>query len=335
MYWNKILLVLLEYNFVGFAIGQATSGVLNGQYYLCLPVETICPTNSGAGTIDPRIVTPTSSSVCPNGTIPCFGTNTACGTPFITSNMAGPGNTSFGAYPWQAYLRNTTNVFAGSGVLISPYYVITAAHKVYLNMNTPTAVTVLMGVWDPSNLVNVQSSTVARISVHPTFVASTLIDDIAVLQLTQPIVLGIFNNINTICLSTTGTSYVGQSCVVSGWGQTAFTIFDAPTTPQKQVFVTITDYTTCRASFAMANLLGTNVDTYLDPNGEICAGGQSMLDACTQDGGSPLVCPSSTGTYSVAGLVIWGKNCGLTGVYGVYVNVPYYYDWIVSQMTTT
>lgn len=72
--------------------------------------------------------------------------------------------------------------------------------------------------------------------------------------------------------------------MVSGWGQTSFTNNDAPTSPQKQVYVSIVNYATCRASFANTNLLGTNVDTYLDPNGEICAGGQSMRDACSVSG---------------------------------------------------
>ncbi|XP_072397425.1 inactive CLIP domain-containing serine protease A3-like [Diabrotica undecimpunctata] len=329
-------------NSIDLTYGQATSGMVNGQYYLCLPTGTTCPT-SGTGTIDPRIITPvgaavaattTATATCPTGTTACFGTNTACGTRFVTANTTASGTATYGAFPWQAYLRNTTNAYAGSGVLISPYYVITAAHKVYLNVNTPTAVTVLMGVYNPTNLVNVQSSTVARIAVHPNFVATTLFNDIAVLQLTQPIVLGIYADINTACLPAAGTSFVGQACAVSGWGQTGFTVFDAPTNPQKQAFVTIVSYATCRASFAMANLLGTNVDTYLDPNGELCAGGVSMVDACTQDGGSPLVCPSTTGAHNIAGLVIWGKNCGQTGVYGVYVSVSNYTTWIQSQMTT-
>ncbi|CAH1995772.1 unnamed protein product [Acanthoscelides obtectus] len=90
-----------------------------------------------------------------------------------------------------------------------------------------------------------------------------------------------------------------------------------------------------RTSFSAANLLGPNVDVYLDPNGEICAGGENMKDACTQDGGSPLVCPTSTGTYSLAGLVIWGKNCGMPGVYGVYVSVPAYLTFIQSNLAAT
>lgn len=70
-------------------------------------------------------------------------------------------------------------------------------------------------------------------------------------------------------------------CSVSGWGQTAFNVNDAPTRQQKQVAVTIVNYPTCYASMSNATLLGTNVNMYLDPVGEICAGGQAMRDACT------------------------------------------------------
>ncbi|CAH1173862.1 unnamed protein product [Phaedon cochleariae] len=206
---------------------------------------------------------------------------TPCGQRFLASNSTASGPATFGTYPWQAYLRNTTNTYAGSGVLIDSFHVLTAAHKVYRNVPAPSAVTVLMGVWNPANLVNIQSSTVARIEVHESFDASTLRNDIAILTLTQPIVLGIYANINTACLAPMGTSYVGQTCAVSGWGQSSFTVLDAPTNPQRQVFVAITDYNTCRTSFSQANLLANNVDRYLDPAGEICAGGVSMIDACT------------------------------------------------------
>lgn len=49
------------------------------------------------------------------------------------------------------------------------------------------------------------------------------------------------------------------------------------------------------------------------------------------DGGAPLVCEVN-GLFTVAGLVIWGKGCGRPGVYGVYVNVAYYRDWIDSKI---
>lgn len=69
--------------------------------------------------------------------------------------------------------------------------------------------------------------------------------------------------------------------MVAGWGQTQFMANDAPTAPQKQVTVPIVDYATCRASMAGPTVLGTNVDVYLDPNGEFCAGGVASRDACT------------------------------------------------------
>lgn len=75
----------------------------------------------------------------------------------------------------------------------------------------PAQVTVIMGVWTPNNLTTTQSSTVAQITVHPNFTATTLINDIAVLTLTQPIVIGIYPNVNAICMSAAGTSYVGQT----------------------------------------------------------------------------------------------------------------------------
>lgn len=92
---------------------------------------------------------------------------------------------------------------------VSPFY---RLYKNYSRAN-PTVLTVIMGVWNPSSLDNTQSSTVASITVHPSFVASTLVNDIAILTLSQPIVLGIYRNINTICLASTGasTSYVGQT----------------------------------------------------------------------------------------------------------------------------
>lgn len=69
--------------------------------------------------------------------------------------------------------------------------------------------------------------------------------------------------------------------MVAGWGQTGFGSNDAPTRPQRQVTVPIVSYATCRASMAGATVLGSNVDIYLDPNGEICAGGVASRDACT------------------------------------------------------
>ncbi|KAF2905161.1 hypothetical protein ILUMI_01016 [Ignelater luminosus] len=306
--------------------------------YTCVPAGT-CNINNG---IDIRIVTPGNVNPCPPGQVLCpisatptptptpTPSPTTCGTRGVANINPADGFATPGAYPWQAYLVNQTG-YAGSGVLINPNTVLTAAHKVYMNAATPNQVGVYMGVYDSAQLG--LRYAVSSITIHPGFNPATLFNDIAILRLSAPIAPLPQQFINTACLPTAGQSFVGQTCSVSGWGQTAFNVNDAPTRQQKQVGVTIVNYATCYASMSNATLLGTNVNLYLDPVGEICAGGQAMRDACTQDGGSPLVCLVN-GRFVVAGLVAWGKGCGQAGVYGVYVNVPNYITWIQNTLAT-
>ncbi|CAG9769668.1 unnamed protein product [Ceutorhynchus assimilis] len=333
------------------ALGITTGVTSTGDTFICLPNGTPCPTVGfgGQNMIHPRIVIPVSQKItkmeikmkkklaninelCPNGFFPCYGIETQCGEIFVEGNTSNDGNAVDGAHPWQAFIKNLTHAFAGSGALLDPFHVLTAAHKVESNQGTPEEVIVYMGVWDPTDLENTQSSPVKEILVHPSYNKESLLNDIAILRLEYPIIFGIQNNINTICVPEFESSFIGTKCMVSGWGQSSFTTLDAPTNPQKQVSVSVVDPQTCRESFARPSLLGGYVDMYLDQVGEICAGGEASRDACTQDGGSPLVCPDSTGKLNVAGLVIWGKNCGQPGVFGVYVNVPYYSNWIDTTL---
>ncbi|KAJ8943338.1 hypothetical protein NQ318_000553 [Aromia moschata] len=221
--------------------------------------------------------------------------------------------------------RRKKNGYSGGGVLIDQYFVLTAAHKI----TNLTNVNVILGVYNSSNLTNTQTSKVSSIYIHSNYDGTVLKNDIALLMLESPIN---FNaDVNAICLPAAGKSFQNTStgCIVSGFGQTNFALDDAPTVIMKQVHVPIVDTNVCQKSFSDPTLLGSNVDLYLDVQNEICAGGQAGKDACTQDGGSPLTCYESASKKSnLAGLVIWGKKCGQTNVYGVYVNVPSYASWI-------
>ncbi|KAK4883402.1 hypothetical protein RN001_006721 [Aquatica leii] len=274
--------------------------------YVCVPAGT-CPSTAGT-VIDVRIVTPVrGTNPCPPGQVPCPTTTPGniCGRRNVTNISPFDGFATQGAWPWQAYLVNQTG-YAGSGALITPNTVLTAAHKVVGNRATPGMIGVYMGVYSPSQLGTRLS--VMIVSIHPAFNIQTFFNDIAILTLTASIAPLPQTLINTVCLPTAGQSFLGQICSVSGWGQTTFALNDAPIMQQKQVNVTIVNYSTCYASMSSPSLLGLNVNTYLDPVGEICAGGEAFRDACTQDGGSPLVCFVNN-VFVVAGLVIWGNPC--------------------------
>jgi hypothetical protein len=62
-----------------------------------------------------------------------------------------------------------------------------------------------------------------------------------------------------------------------------------------------------------------------------CAGTDGNQDACFGDSGSPLLIRSQDG-YLQVGVVSWGPDggCGLTNMYGVYVNLERYLDWIAD-----
>lgn len=71
--------------------------------------------------------------LCPNGFVDCF--NFKCGLPLVPPS-AQNGNAVKNAFPWHAFLQDSKSVktgslgYAGGGVLIDQYFVLTAAHKI-------------------------------------------------------------------------------------------------------------------------------------------------------------------------------------------------------------
>uniref|UniRef100_A0A1B0D144 Uncharacterized protein n=1 Tax=Phlebotomus papatasi TaxID=29031 RepID=A0A1B0D144_PHLPP len=297
---------------------------------VCVPTGQCPQTGSvdGSGIIDIRIVTGTGggSGGLPNGgsDIPtnivspttcaprlqlCCQTGPyQCGmryAPVAGSPPAGPGQAPYGAYPWQAVLLSPGNVYAGSGVLIDNRHILTAAHRV-VNFSSPALIEVRLGEWDAASTREpfpAQEYRVAQMFIHPGFNPRNLQNDVAVLRLTTPVNLGSSPAITTGCL--TRTSFDGSRCWV-----------DVPVINNAQ----------CQVQLRATRLGPTFI---LDPTSFTCAGGEPGKDACTGDGGSPLMC-NRNGRWYIAGLVAWGIGCATGGVPGVYVDVMNYIPWIQS-----
>ncbi|XP_076160246.1 inactive CLIP domain-containing serine protease A3 isoform X2 [Ptiloglossa arizonensis] len=297
----------------------------------CVSTDSCPSANTG---IDIRIVNINSN--CSVGQVYCCMSssenliNTRCGVRKIPVDTHPQGQASFGAYPWQTALLMTNNSYIGSGVLITPNHVLTVSHKIVSYTNG--GFKIRLGEWDgqsTSEPYPFKEYSVQKISLHPNFNSVNLQNDIAIITLNGTVPVSSSPNINTACFPSEVPA-ANTRCWVSGWGKNAFGTNGQYQSIMKEVDVPIVDQKTCEDS-----LKKTRLGQYfsLDKNSFLCAGGEPGKDACTGDGGAPLVCQSTNAQWKVVGLVTWGIGCATNNVPGVYVNVFNYVSWITQQIS--
>ncbi|CAG9810820.1 unnamed protein product [Chironomus riparius] len=242
------------------------------------------------------------------------------------------GETTFAEYPWMIELlkiNQKTRVFEYKcgAVLVNPTTALTANHC--LKSKVPSNFQIKAGEWDRSSALEYlphQDRSVSKIIAHPQYYAGGLYNDIAILKWNSPLKLEL--NVQPLCLPEENEIIpTGTRCIVTAWGKTAQ---NSPTTDRlKFVRVPIVDHSKCQKQFR---------DFRLGPRFRlhesfVCAGGEEGLDACNNDGGSPLVCkrPDSD-SYILAGLVSWGLDCGLKDVPGAYTNIFNLLKWIKHNL---
>ncbi|RZF40916.1 hypothetical protein LSTR_LSTR011000 [Laodelphax striatellus] len=311
------------------------------QYDLCTcrPYGS-CQADNLWSIVDIRIVTPPLGSECEPGLVQCCYTGSDCGISTILPVDDPPprsGQSEFGEFPWQILLiALPANEYVGSGALISPIHVLTVAHRVtpFLNsLSTATSATSLAvraGDWDVRSDREshaAQQQLVARIQVRPGYESATLRNDIAIVTLARPFILG--PHLQPVCLPGPSSCFDNSLCWVSGWGKDAFGPAGNYQAIQKKVDVTVLDAEECDRRLRTTRL---GPAFSLDRTTFMCAGGVDSKDACSGDGGSPLVCRGVDGRWTLAGLVAWGIGCAQEGVPGVYVNVANSLSWIQSNL---
>ncbi|XP_058061500.1 CLIP domain-containing serine protease B4-like [Anopheles bellator] len=246
-------------------------------------------------------------------------------------------------FPWTALIQHRRNngdlKFHCGGSLISNRYVLTAAHCINNIARSWTITAVRLGEWDLQAERDcttifdeqicadpVQDIAVERLIVHPNYATtlSRVKNDIALIRLVQPAQFTDF--VQPICLPLSDgertRSYDGQSFMVAGWGQTE----EAPQS-QYKLFVVIkgVQEASCQQSYPRADIDGT----------QVCAGGDANKDSCRGDSGGPLMYNGNSDKgplMYLAGVVSFGRKCGLQGVPGVYTRVNQYLEWIVGTL---
>ncbi|XP_013099159.1 trypsin delta [Stomoxys calcitrans] len=206
------------------------------------------------------------------------------------------------------------------GSVISQRVVVTAAHCI-LNQNvnpmayrSPNEFTLVMG---SAYLYQIPPYTlqydVLQIAVHLGFNLNTMQNDVAMFVINGYIPWS-WPTVQAIPLNTVAEPN-GTYCTVSGWGKTSLNT-DIVSSILMEATVPIVGYATCDINYG-------NIST-----GMLCAGYMTTggVDACQGDSGGPLVCNGY-----LAGIVSWGYSCAQPGYPGIYTNVSFYDNWIVTN----
>ncbi len=211
--------------------------------------------------------------------------------------------------------------FCGAS-LIDRDTVLTAAHCVKGNVASNLRVTVGRTYLDSTQG---QVRNILRINIHPSFNASTLANDVAVLKLSSAV-----SGIVPIRLpATTANSFEkpGRSLTVAGWGNTiAQPAFGSvgSSYPQRMREAQVPVVSDATADDIYRNYVPSLM----------VAAGKTGKDTCQGDSGGPMFARVSTSTgvvYYQVGITSFGTGCGAPGYPGVYaeVNNPNLRNFIV------
>jgi secreted trypsin-like serine protease len=225
-----------------------------------------------------------------------------------------------GAFPWQVSLgvSSIADPFSAhfcGGSVFNEKWIITAAHcAVGL---TPAKVIITAGT---NRLVDgAVRRNVNRIIVHRNYNAASKDNDIALMELRDPLPTGL--QIKKIELLTPGeeSGFTDTSVfTVTGWGVTQ----EGGSVVRDLRYLDALPFvsrTTCNLPQSYDGRITSNM---------LCAGVRvGGMDSCQGDSGGPL----SWGTGAapkLAGIVSWGDGCARPDKVGIYTRVVNYIDWI-------
>ncbi|KAJ8021024.1 Hyalin [Holothuria leucospilota] len=245
-----------------------------------------------------------------------------CGTnPLFPSTRIVGGEIAYpGSWPWQVLLDYRS--YLCGATLITNQWILTAAHCVgdpgaRANLNA-----IILGEVHLTNeSVTRVNRSVEWIIVHPGYHSIVLDNDIALIQLTEPVEFDDF--VSPACLPSDSNIIEEEKyskCYATGWGKTDEYGYISMTLLQGQV--PLINRTICDQKLKE---LGPHGIT----DNMICAGIDER-STCNGDSGGPLVCQEADGRWTLVGITSWGYQCGDPESPSVFVRVSKYLEYIES-----
>ncbi|XP_073821513.1 seminase-like [Musca autumnalis] len=212
------------------------------------------------------------------------------------TRISGGSITTIGTVPYVVQFRYASywNLFCG-GTLISPKYVVTAAHC--FPSGKGDGVVVIGGVSNTDD--EGEERYIDHITLHPEYHAETMHSDVAVIKLDEPM-LGM--NIKSIPLCSHQLRK-GDLIQVSGWGQTNDT---GPMSEElRTVLMPVSSKAMCKEEYG----------SFVEKN-MFCGSGFEAKGHCLGDSGGPAV-----HLGELCGVISFGYKCGEVGRTSAFTNV--------------
>jgi secreted trypsin-like serine protease len=245
-----------------------------------------------------------------------------------SESIVGGQNAQPGQFPWQISLQfKSGQQFSHGcgGSILNSRWIVTAGHCV--QGVTRKSLRVVAGEHNRNQNEGVeQIVNIARIVRHPNYNSATLENDVALLELSSSLILSSARRTAAIPLftpadSAAGLDAPGTLATISGWGTTSEGGGSLPATLQFAQVPVVSD-AEARAAYGAGEIADSMLGAGFDQGG---------VDTCQGDSGGPLVLQTPSGP-KLAGLTSWGIGCAREGLPGIYTEVAFFNDFILSNI---
>ncbi|XP_067154622.1 transmembrane protease serine 2 isoform X5 [Apteryx mantelli] len=237
----------------------------------------------------------------------------------VMSRIVGGSAASLGQWPWQVSLH-VQDVHICGGSIITPEWIVTAAHCVEGQYSDPYSWRVYAGILNQKEMIFRAGHGVRQIISHPDYDTDSKDNDVALMKLETPLIFT--DNIRPVCLPNPGMVFKpNQQCWISGWGAE----YQGGKTSDNlnYALVPLIERSRCNSIYIYDGMILPTM---------ICAGFLGGgIDSCQGDSGGPLV-TNKNSLWWLVGDTSWGTGCASPNRPGVYGNMTVFTDWIYKNM---